>query len=103
MHRNMVTLLYQETATHIELEDIDKFCQLSGGGTVRVRPEQQDSQATWVRGTAGKGHSEMRLEMRGTTEALKGHQMGTTESFGAGSRRKGMFFPIFKECATSRL
>ena len=27
IHRNMITLLYRETATRIELEDIDKLCQ----------------------------------------------------------------------------
>jgi len=28
MHRNMVTLLYKETATRIDLDDIEKLCRL---------------------------------------------------------------------------
>lgn len=30
LHRNTVTLLYQETATRIELEAIEKLCELFG-------------------------------------------------------------------------
>ena len=30
LHRNTVTLLYNETATRVELESIDKLCQLFG-------------------------------------------------------------------------
>jgi len=28
IHRNMITLLYKETATRIELEDLEKLCKL---------------------------------------------------------------------------
>jgi putative transcriptional regulator len=28
IHRNMITLLYKETATRVDLEDIEKLCKL---------------------------------------------------------------------------
>lgn len=28
IHRNMITLLYKETATRVELEDIERLCKL---------------------------------------------------------------------------
>lgn len=28
IHRNMITLLYKESATRIELEDLEKLCKL---------------------------------------------------------------------------
>jgi putative transcriptional regulator len=28
IHRNMITLLYKETATRVELEDLEKLCKL---------------------------------------------------------------------------
>lgn len=30
LHRNTITLLYQETATRVDLEAIDKLCELFG-------------------------------------------------------------------------
>jgi putative transcriptional regulator len=36
IHRNMVSLLYKETATRIELSDLDKLCKFFGCSTEQL-------------------------------------------------------------------
>lgn len=36
VHRNMISLLYKETATRIELSDLDKLCKFFGCRTEQL-------------------------------------------------------------------